>query len=352
MNASSNFSVLNNSTPPSSLIPASIIVPWTATYLSLCYFGGVGNLVVAGLILCNRKLRSGCGLLIGHCVVANTLLCIVCYPQTVVSIYWKLINNWNISYSYCSTFMWIQQSCQYASNTMEAYIASNRVVALCFPYKYKAYSQEKLERVVIVAIWICSFVLGCLGLFDLGTFYFVLPIGACSIGQKDVGGLLTFIAGFYFPLACAGTGYALIYLRMLAIRRRATAGEGKERVEKTIEKKRLSKANMMFVSFFWNLICYLVLPVTIVLAPQVIQSPFILLLGTVQLLGYVINPLILFSMSAEYRTELRRILRSVAHAVLPCFARATDPSGHSTSLKLSTLHNRSHQSTDVPMPSV
>ncbi|XP_055354765.1 nociceptin receptor-like [Paramacrobiotus metropolitanus] len=267
-----------------------------SVYFTQCFGGGLLNILVVCLILGHRRLRTGCGLLIAHCLIAHTALCMLFFPLSTITVYGRLVAHWDYDASaYCNTFMFLQVATRHVSNWLEVYVAANRLVALCFPFKYRNFAKEKLENEIVAVIWFLGYALAFLGIYEIGTYYFSLPNGACGYLQKTSWGMLTFVAGNWLPLAIAAAGYAIIYIRMLANnfkRRRTFALENASQQDRSAEKSRLSKANMVFMAFFWNSVCYLVFPVMTAVAPQIpFRIPVVpLAMGNVQILGYTTNP--------------------------------------------------------------
>ncbi|XP_055342569.1 melatonin-related receptor-like [Paramacrobiotus metropolitanus] len=294
MNATNDSFLLFNSTKFTSTPSTELLTLWASWYLTFCYGGAVSNSLVAGLILANVRLRAGCGLLIGHYLIAHAALCFLSYPAIGIMIYQKLMLHWDLEIRFCGILMWIHMTIRYAGNWIESYVAINRLVALCFPFQYRRFANQRLEQLMVIVLWVTAGCLACLGCFDLGVVYAKSPLGSCGILQKDGFGVLTFVVGYYGPLGVAAAAYSVIYLKLLLDRRRrkkirqANQRNGFQKPNR----KRVVKANMMFVAFLWNSVCYLVWPMTLTVSPELQrQRPLVaLLLGSLQMVGYVTNP--------------------------------------------------------------
>ncbi|XP_055355976.1 growth hormone secretagogue receptor type 1-like [Paramacrobiotus metropolitanus] len=305
MNTSTNGTdlLLVNKTRVLLEISADTVIAWAITVFLQSYSGAVLNIVMACLILASRRLRTGCGLLIGHCLIAHTALCLICYPMGALSTYGKVVNHWTTNPLYCSITMWIQMSCRYSSNWIETYIAGNRMVALCLPFKYRAFSSGRRQNATLAVIWICSTCLASLGCFSMGVDYPALPMGKCGLLPKDAFGQLTMTAGYYLPLAAGTACYILVYRKMLADYLKRRRGLVPDRSEEH-KRRKLRKANMVFVAFLFNLACYLMWPIVLAMAPNLAKGPVVpLVLGNVQVMGYAMNPVRAVAVAPKLRRE-------------------------------------------------
>ncbi|XP_055355979.1 alpha-1B adrenergic receptor-like [Paramacrobiotus metropolitanus] len=330
-NKSSSFSNTSKSLPN---LPASTLIPWAAVYFTQCFAGAACNLLLIFLIFTSGKLRAGCSLLIGHCLIPQFILCSVGLPLNGVLLYGHQVHRWQLNtHVSCNVTLWIAMTCRYANNCIEAYIGANRVVALFKPHQYRAFARTRVEHGTVTILWIISMFLAGLGCFDLGIRYFVLPLGSCGLDQKDMVGAVTFALGYYVPLVFAAVGYCLIYIKMAVNRRNRTktfpvvhvsqfrdsdtAGTVLHNGRNTAEKRRVSKLKMVFVAFFWNVLCYLIWPVVVMFAPHLLQIPLAsLVFGNITPLGYTITPILFLGMSGDYQKEWRRLFHAAQYKLL------------------------------------
>ncbi|XP_055331254.1 substance-P receptor-like [Paramacrobiotus metropolitanus] len=293
-----NVTCWNNLTTNRSFgsLPARWIQPWAATYLFLCFEGAVGNLLIVGLIFSNSKMRTGCGVLIGHCLIAYSVLCGFSFPIVATSVYRKQMFRWQMDPKDCRPYMWIQMGCRFAAYWFDLYIAINRVVALCFPHKYRQFSRARTEILVVSVLWVAAFLLSGFGFFNFGMVFIMLPLGTCATLPVGRVGSAVVLIGFYGPGALTAGAYLFVYAKIVR-RKQQTEPErttNDNKAKKQTTRKRMITTNMMCASFVWTAACSMILPVMINMinvAETDLRYPLIVIwLAAVQLVGYASNP--------------------------------------------------------------
>ncbi|XP_055331160.1 melatonin receptor type 1B-like, partial [Paramacrobiotus metropolitanus] len=212
-NCTTNSAAFHNTTVNIS-IPAKLVKPWGAVYLFLCFKGAVGNLLIVCLTLANRKLRTGCGLLIAHCLLTYTILCGFSFPIVGTSVYRKLVYDWQMDPKHCKLFQWIQMGARFASHWFDLYIAINRIVALIFPHHYRRFSRKTVQGFVVAFIWIGAFGTSLLGWFDWALTFVMIPLGTCACIPKGHFGMILYTIVFYLPSVITAGLYISIYLKI------------------------------------------------------------------------------------------------------------------------------------------
>ncbi|XP_055344393.1 melatonin receptor type 1A-like [Paramacrobiotus metropolitanus] len=291
-----NLNITNTTNASSVTIPGKWLKPWAAVYLSFCFEGALGNLLIVCVILFNRKLRSGCGLLIANCLIAYTILCGFSFPIVGTSVYRKQAFNWQLDPKYCKGFQWIQMGCRFAAYWLDLYIAVNRVVALCFPHRYRAFSRTRTEMTVVAILWITALMYSGLGWFDLGMHFAWIPIGTCAGLPYGYLGTFVYMTGFYIPGVVTAGMYVFIYGKILSRKHQIDPERSstEDNKQKQTRQKRIITTNMMCVSFVCTSACSMILPVMISfikVTENDVHYPIVVIwLAVAQLLGYATNP--------------------------------------------------------------
>ena len=121
--------------------------------------GFSGNLMVLGTILKWTKLRNSCGLFIANISFADLGVALVAAPQRIADCY---IRGWPLGEILCKFLTPLQELMVCVSVVTHSTIALERYRATITPFKPKLNASK--TRVVIVGIWCVCYVFGCLPL--------------------------------------------------------------------------------------------------------------------------------------------------------------------------------------------
>ncbi|XP_055332286.1 melanopsin-like [Paramacrobiotus metropolitanus] len=259
--------------------------------------GALGNLLIVYVIISQIRLRTGCGLLIANCLVAYTILCGFSFPIVGTSVYRKQFGQPVLGPQSCKPLQWIQLACRFAAYWFDLFIAINRVVAVCYPYRYRTFSRPCHVIVGIVGLWLTALAYSSLGWFDIGVNFIMLPLGTCAALPSGRMGQVVLYTGFYMPGASTTGLYVFLYAMIKRGKQQIqpeSARNPRQRKIALANQRRMITTNMMCVSFVWTAACSMILPVTISLikvAEDEVKQPLaVIWLAAIQLLGYAVNP--------------------------------------------------------------
>ncbi|OWA52606.1 hypothetical protein BV898_17054 [Hypsibius exemplaris] len=137
------------------LVHRSALTVWFATFLAFSLLGILTNDVQFIVIIRSQTLRSGAGALILH-VIAN------CFITSAIHnpVYGILIYGDNFWFArprdICRYVYFLMSMTQFATNWAEASLAVNRLIAVGFPFAYKAWSTRKVTGMMIAASWLMA----------------------------------------------------------------------------------------------------------------------------------------------------------------------------------------------------
>ena len=145
-------------------------------------------------------------------------------------------------------------------NWCDASLAVNRIIALYFPYHYKAWSSKWANLAMITGFWIISLSVSLPFPLRLdGAKMFLNPLGLCSVnlghGNFAIASpaIVTFI-----PYAITLLGVLLILLKsflLVRMRRRAISGQPDDSRMVQAVQRRLNRAKMLLLTFLWAALC-------------------------------------------------------------------------------------------------
>ncbi|XP_055340555.1 trace amine-associated receptor 7a-like [Paramacrobiotus metropolitanus] len=279
--------------------------------ISLC--GVLCNILVMYIILSQRKLRSGCGILIAHLLFINVTLCLVHMPILSISTYFYAPYV-RLGKTFCNYTILFYYSSLYTVDWAACLISVNRYVAIFLPHHYRKCAGRYGVISMIVTGWIIAFSCNLVLFYGVGGAYqSTKPWGACGITVSDAVTYPTVtVICVTLPVCLEGVVYlsifAVVGLRKLINRRRVSVADVNADVAHQHQfKKRFRVARMLFCSYVWYSICFLPAPIASSLYPvQYASLPLLqLFLRVLLVLGYATIPLIYLIMNNDYRSGLK-----------------------------------------------
>lgn len=276
---------------------------WLMIFLSA--LGTLLNVTLMLIIFMSKKLRTGCGALIGHLLFINTQLCLFHMPILSISTYYFAPYQ-QLGATFCNYTIFFYYSALYAVDWSSMLIGVNRFVAILIPHSYGRLGSKFGITTMIVAGWIVAF--SCnLFLFNGvgGQFISTKPWGACGIKPFPSARVypINTIICVTFPLSAEGVLYLTIFIsvkiKSLMHRREVNADAITDPValaaiakKQAIFQRRYRSAKMLFVSFIWYSFCFLPAPIASSLFPtQYASVPLVQIFTRVLLLcGYTTIP--------------------------------------------------------------
>ncbi|OWA52605.1 hypothetical protein BV898_17053 [Hypsibius exemplaris] len=252
----------------------SALTAWFAPFFAFSLLGILTNGILFTVIIRSRTLRSGAGVLILH-VIAN------CFITSAIHnpIHGILVYGDNFWFArprdICKYVHFLMGFTQFANNWAEASLAVNRLVAVVFPFAYKAWSTRKVTGIMIIICWFISTACLIPYLFEVGGKFYSTAQGQCTIEISDkLGGILTIIA-VYLPYGIVGLISVLVVSVMYV---RALRGRSQDRTplpgtrQAVIYRKRLIVTKMLLVSFLFDVMCTVPNPIILASFPTLYAS--------------------------------------------------------------------------------
>jgi hypothetical protein len=245
---------------------------WFSVLLIICIFGSVSNFILLFVIVSHKRLRSGCGILIGHLIATYLLMCSIHFPIYGFMLYGR--NFWfTLPNNICKYVHYLQVISLYASNWTEACLAINRWIAIVFPHHYPAWTTLKVCLTMVTFCWVFSIVTILPFCFDMvGLLTASAKIGQCVLLARGYLGNLILMFNSYMPYAVVGVASLTIFAKILRSRilsqsrRAAVCHLNNARLARLPEQqllaKRLNVARVLLISFLFCVLCNLPIPIT------------------------------------------------------------------------------------------
>ncbi|XP_033112462.1 orexin receptor type 2-like [Anneissia japonica] len=125
-----------------------------STYVVIFLFSLIGNSLVCLTVLQNEHMRTVTNMYIVNLSIADILVTIVCIPMTVTH---EISQTWFFGPTACKLIYYFQIVFIGVSIFTLTFIALDRYLAICCPFKYKI---NRCRTVVLIAIaWLLSFII-------------------------------------------------------------------------------------------------------------------------------------------------------------------------------------------------
>lgn len=266
--AFSNFS-LNTPTNQTSffLLYYKSCISYVTIGLCICLFAIVSNVVCLVAILSYSPLRQRGNYLVANLTVVAILLSLTGHPVIFVQIVYRQFNWMPPNFcDYLAYYYFLMHSLMWH----ECFIALNRFVALILPNQYKAISRKFAVGVTISLGYLIAFTVNVYPLTTrVHVYVSALPFGNCAYNPKHESfqffPVLQALFGVYLPMGVVGLCYTVLFSTISArsaqrTQVQPTAAAPRARHQLLQQKKRLRLARMLFASFVWNALTYLIQP--------------------------------------------------------------------------------------------
>ena len=245
---------------------------FTIIFESICSFGAVSVLLLLIIIISNKTLLSGSGILVFHLQLIHLTLCGVLLP---ISVLWKYLSMFGqIIQVDCTAFSVLFMMVIKAENWCSLMLAINRLVAVSFPHYYKRFSSVKSISVMIVLCWLISFATN----FPSYALRIISDVSAplqdCPQAFRSSHTVQNLLTGFgtYCPLMLIGIIYASVGLKVTIHSGRKTeptkAYPRPAAVENSKIRRKIALFRLLFCSYLWFVLCYIPTPLIIAIKPQ------------------------------------------------------------------------------------
>ncbi|XP_071964211.1 orexin receptor type 2-like [Antedon mediterranea] len=125
-----------------------------SSYIIVFLFSIIGNSLVCITVLQNEQMRTVTNMYIVNLSIADILVTVLCVPWTVT---YEVTHTWFFGATACSIISYIQLVCVGVSIFTLTFIALDRYLAICCPFKYKI---NRSRTVVLIAIaWMLAIII-------------------------------------------------------------------------------------------------------------------------------------------------------------------------------------------------
>ena len=301
----------------------------TLALISLAAF--IGNTLVIAAVYKTPILRTSTNYYYINMAVSDFLCCLVTWPlyltDVLVTSSGSLIQG-PLATAGCKVGVFLRTASYSVSNTTLVLIAVDRFIAIVFPLKATMLTR-KIRLVLTFATWVIS--LSCC--FPNLFFSKVKSFGhvtSCSFAWDSLTAVIYYTAGLSMAAVAPLVAIVILYFRIMCVLKRNSIHEFNTRSNNFEQKRRTQNQNIMnifksiVVAYF---VCWFMLCICIILQ---ITSPEIFfedscgwILGfsyyVFPSLSTVINPVILFSFSSNFRHTFRTLCPLSVSECSSCF---------------------------------
>ncbi|XP_055347439.1 uncharacterized protein LOC129594693 [Paramacrobiotus metropolitanus] len=338
-NYSSFLEPIQNATQINGTIYQQQLMVWYGVSMSVCGLGGAAYILLMGAVwehwqMSKRKTgrdRSGTRLLIVHATAVEMVMCCINHPISFTQILYAENSVTPTACFFIQAPFAIFRTAGYYSL---AFLAINRLVALCFPIHFRAYwTKQSLNIIFILVTWLvtaANFVPLIIGR-EL-RFEMIPPTNVCAIKPRTPEARKihqTLVS--HLPLALVWSIYALMFgfvaMQKLSGQINQTSASYRRSLQLTL---------VLLVSSLWHCVCFYPQPLLMVFEDRGLARPTpetALWLRFVFLLGYGGNPVIFFTMNQEYRSMLKRWISSIRDLKFRDFGVKVNPNIYTTTIR-------------------
>ena len=280
---------------------------WCSISVIEVVIGGLLYTTFFAVFITQGRVRVGSGLLIGHLVLLNFLVCTFYQlGQTMVT---YVAQIYVVNGLFCRNFEFLMVLTHFSANLSSLLLAVNRAIAIFIPHSYHRCTKPPVLCFFIGLPWFIALVLSLLPYFGVGgSFGVVKPFGACGIspGPPKFIYLMGSTIGIHFPILSVLLTYVVVFgkriITTVKFRTHPTGETPAGRSEARSMERRTAVARVLFGSAIWDCVC--VMPTSIVIQwwpREYYDSPYIQLwLRTLFFTAYVPYPVRLRVRDADF----------------------------------------------------
>ncbi|XP_053567797.1 growth hormone secretagogue receptor type 1 [Bombina bombina] len=301
--------------------PVPVLTGITVTCILLFIIGVFGNIMTMLVVSQYKDMRTTTNLYLSSMAFSD-LLIFLCMPLDLYRL-WQY-RPWNFGSLLCKLFQFISESCTYATILNITALSVERYFAICFPLKAKVVITKGRVKMVILVLWVVSFV-------SAGPIFVLVGVehengtdpydtNECKATEYAIkSGLLTIMVWtssvfFFLPVFCLTILYSLIG-RKLWRRKRESIGPNTS----IRDKNNKQTVKMLVVVVFAFILCWLPFHVARYLFSKSFEAgswEIALISQYCNLVSFVlfylsaaINPILYNIMSNKYRVAACRLFR-------------------------------------------
>ncbi|XP_039194113.1 growth hormone secretagogue receptor type 1 [Crotalus tigris] len=211
----------NTETDDSYLFPAPLLTGVTVTCLFFFMIGISGNMTTMLVVFKFRDMRTTTNLYLSSMAFSDFLI-FLCMPLDLFRL-WQY-RPWNFGDLLCKLFQFVSECCTYSTILSITALSAERYFAVCFPLRAKAVITKSKVKLLILVLWVISFV-------SAGPIFVLVGVehengtnpldtNECRITEYAIhSGLLTIMVWtssvfFFLPVFCLTVLYSLIVRKL------------------------------------------------------------------------------------------------------------------------------------------
>ncbi|XP_055333555.1 short-wave-sensitive opsin 1-like [Paramacrobiotus metropolitanus] len=300
-----NFSTVNQSFDTAFTLWA------TATFV-VSFIGSFFSCLVFLSIVCQPKLRTGSGALIGHVLILRFLTCAIHFPLFCVQ---ACLAHAGVYLTVdCDAFAVAFIGFLHVEHWTDCFLSINRLIAILYPHRYAVWRSKNVVGSMIVVAWILGLCSTVPFFYGFGLEFRIANLGSCEPHVTDTGqALILLILGAFLPVGIRGILHTVICVRTTTCARSqwepVQADHNNHSMTRTA-KRSVVVARMLFASFIWYALCLLPIPVVLTGFQHVFDENIIVRfwLHFLILCGNAADPIIFLLMNGDYRTGVTRTI--------------------------------------------
>ncbi|GAU92151.1 hypothetical protein RvY_04268 [Ramazzottius varieornatus] len=193
------------------------------------------------------------------------IFCLVFVPATsIVGFFPSLWQYESARNSSCPLYMGLE-ICYTSFSFTDAFLASNRLVAVCFPRHYDTWQTPKISYAMVAASWLISITLVALNVLEVGGHYVQLWDFTCQAEPTNSFGLVLFAVSGTGPYFLIGIFSLIIFttahIKSRGLRAQMASSTSARHQLRTLQRK-LVIARAMGILLVWSFITQI--PFTVV----------------------------------------------------------------------------------------
>ncbi|OWA52093.1 hypothetical protein BV898_16556, partial [Hypsibius exemplaris] len=209
------------------------------------------------------------------------------------------------------------------SNWLDVLLAVNRLVAICIPLRYRAFSQRRNTLAILAVLWVFAVTTtGLSGIFEIGGRYITSPAGQCVFVGRDAFASFQYIFSSFVPTAIVGIIAVLIIARTASrsvhsrveidVLRLGPRDRSQQYRLGPQAQRRLGLAKMLLVSFLLSFLTGLPMMIIMNSYPQLLQRELMatLWLRIFGVAPFTLNPFVFYAMNKDFRKGLLALFDS------------------------------------------
>ncbi|XP_055350898.1 somatostatin receptor type 4-like [Paramacrobiotus metropolitanus] len=303
-----NATLLFSNSTITSVLSRPFVLSWFTASFIINLLGSSSSFLLIFALCTRSRFHSTTNLLVIHLLLIEA---INMAAPTMLAIFAVLLHETHRPFPvHCSIVAFTQILFTVLSNWLSALLAINRLTAKLWPYRHKTWTTKSTVTMAVVGTWVLSLATTIPLLFGVGgrldRFY---PLGYC--GVKPTPGVMFAVytnISFTCPLSVQAVCYALI---VGSLQRSMVACPTVVAAQRRRRQRAISF--VLLVVFVWYLVCYLPIPIitTYFYGQWQTDHRLFVCFKTLMTCGSAGTPIILLSLSSEYRLAVKERWRQV-----------------------------------------